>query len=98
MELGVGKRAAGRHYVKTFEGLQGPRIMDFVLAAALGAIQGVTEFLPISSDGHLAVAEAVYEAMWGKHIPNALGLNIVLHAGTLAAILVVYRAKLWRLI
>lgn len=72
--------------------------MDFLLVVALGAIQGVTEFLPISSDGHLAVAEALYEALVGQQIPNALGLNIVLHAGTLAAILVVYREKLWRLL
>jgi undecaprenyl-diphosphatase len=72
--------------------------MDFLLAVVLGAIQGVTEFLPISSDGHLAVAEAIYESLTAQHIPDALGLNIVLHAGTLAAILIVYREKLWRLL
>ncbi len=72
--------------------------MDFALALLLGAIQGVTEFLPISSDGHLAIAEALFEASRGERIPNALGLNIVLHAGTLAAILVVYRRRLLRLL
>jgi undecaprenyl-diphosphatase len=79
-------------------GSKGSSKMDFRLAIALGAIQGVTEFLPISSDGHLAVAEALYIAVQGEHIPNALGLNIVLHAGTLAAILVVYRQRLIRLL
>jgi undecaprenyl-diphosphatase len=72
--------------------------MDFVLILVLGAIQGVTEFLPISSDGHLAVAEAIYETVSGRRVPNALGLNIVLHAGTLGAILVVYWRRLWRLL
>ncbi len=72
--------------------------MDFVLIVVLGVIQGLTEFLPISSDGHLAIAEAIYEALSGKHVPNALGLNIVLHAGTLGAILVVYWRRLWRLL
>jgi undecaprenyl-diphosphatase len=72
--------------------------MDFVLILVLGAIQGVTEFLPISSDGHLAVAEALYEAAYGRHVPDALGLNIVLHAGTLASILVVYWRRLGRLL
>jgi undecaprenyl-diphosphatase len=72
--------------------------MDFVLIIVLGAIQGVTEFLPISSDGHLAIAEAIYEAVWDQHIPDAFGVNIVLHAGTLGAILVVYWRRLWRLL
>jgi undecaprenyl-diphosphatase len=72
--------------------------MDLLLVVALGALQGVTEFLPISSDGHLAVAEAIYEAWHGQHLPNALGLNIVLHAGTLAAILIVYWRRLLRLL
>jgi undecaprenyl-diphosphatase len=72
--------------------------MDFVLIVLLGVIQGLTEFLPISSDGHLAVAEALYEAVSGQHIPDALGVNIVLHAGTLGAILVVYWRRLWQLL
>jgi undecaprenyl-diphosphatase len=71
--------------------------MDFVLVALLGAIQGLTEFLPISSDGHLAIAEALVEAATDRHIPDALGLNIVLHAGTLLAIVLFYWRRLLRL-
>lgn len=72
--------------------------MDLLLVVALGALQGVTEFLPISSDGHLAVAEGLYEAWYGQDIPNRLGLNIVLHAGTLVAIVIVYWRRLLRLL
>src|SRR5690606_3717428 len=92
------KKKAGRHYGTTTGSLQGPLVMDFYLAVVLGAIQGVTEFLPISSDGHLAIAEALYTALCGEHLPDALGLNIVLHAGTLGAIVCVYWQRLWRLL
>lgn len=61
------------------------------LAAALGALQGVAEFLPISSSGHLALAESV-----AGLDPTAVGhsFNIVVHAGTLLAVLLHYRGDL----
>ncbi len=61
------------------------------LAAALGALQGVAEFLPISSSGHLALAER-----WFGVDPTAAGhsFNIVVHAGTLVAVLLFYREDL----
>lgn len=61
------------------------------LAAALGALQGVAEFLPISSSGHLALAESL-----AGLDPAAVGhsFNIVVHAGTLLAVLLHYRADL----
>ncbi|WP_434416345.1 undecaprenyl-diphosphate phosphatase [Nannocystis pusilla] len=61
------------------------------LAALLGALQGVAEFLPISSSGHLALAERVagLEAGAGGH-----SFNIVVHAGTLLAVLIHYRDDL----
>ncbi|HEV8321833.1 MAG TPA: undecaprenyl-diphosphate phosphatase [Myxococcota bacterium] len=62
-------------------------------AALLGAVQGITEFLPISSDGHLIVTERLL----GMSEPTLL-LNVVLHGGTLAAILVFYAKDLWRLL
>jgi undecaprenyl-diphosphatase len=62
-----------------------------LLAVALGALQGVAEFLPISSSGHLALAEA-----WLGVDPSAGGhtFNIVVHAGTLLAVLLFYRQDL----
>ena len=61
-----------------------PSVFETVI---LGAIQGVTEFLPISSDGHLALAQRFF-----GHEPS-LALTVLLHAGTLAATLVVLRGR-----
>lgn len=65
--------------------------LDPALAAALGALQGVAEFLPISSSGHLALAQ-----QWLGINPAAAGhtFNIVVHAGTLLAVLLFYRRDL----
>lgn len=57
-------------------------------AALLGALQGVTEFLPISSDGHLALAELLFHVEEG-----GLTFNVMLHAGTLIATLIVLRKR-----
>jgi len=61
------------------------------LAAALGALQGVTEFLPVSSSGHLSLAEA-----WLGLDAARVGhrFNVVVHAGTLLAVLWAYRTDL----
>jgi undecaprenyl-diphosphatase len=68
--------------------------MSWLEAIVLGVIQGITEFLPISSDGHLAVAEQGFAALRGSTIsgPESLFFNVMLHLGTLAAIGVYYRA------
>ncbi|QIA26990.1 undecaprenyl-diphosphate phosphatase [Thermaerobacter sp. PB12/4term] len=59
-------------------------------AVLLGVVQGLTEFLPVSSSGHLAVAEDLL----GLQLPG-LAFEVVVHLGTLAAVLVVYGADLW---
>ncbi len=56
-------------------------------ALVLGAIQGVTEFLPISSDGHLAIA-----AMLFGETDMSLAMVVLLHLGTLLATFIVLRA------
>lgn len=56
---------------------------------ALAIIQGLTEFLPVSSSGHLVLAGRLL----GLQHPGAM-LEVFLHTGTLAAILVFYRRKL----
>ncbi len=68
--------------------------LDWFSAAILGVVQGVTEFLPISSDGHLALANAAL------HLdPKAAGhrFTILVHAGTLLAVMLNYRQDLTRL-
>ncbi|MBN1591278.1 MAG: undecaprenyl-diphosphate phosphatase [Pirellulales bacterium] len=63
----------------------------------LAVVQGITEFLPISSSGHLVVLAALFEE-WGIHMDEKLTVNIVLHLGTLAAILVFYWRRIWALL
>jgi undecaprenyl-diphosphatase len=72
--------------------IEGPGAeLGYGLAAFLGALQGIAEFLPISSSGHLSLAEA-----WLGIDAEAAGhsFNIVVHAGTLLAVLIVYRRDL----
>ncbi|MDX2036134.1 MAG: undecaprenyl-diphosphate phosphatase [Isosphaeraceae bacterium] len=67
--------------------------MRWLDAIILGVVQGLTEFLPISSDGHLSVAEKVLDGLSG--VPRSGGAKlffvVMLHLGTLAAILIHYR-------
>ncbi len=58
----------------------------------LGIVQGLTEFLPISSSGHLVVVPAVLG--WDQ---PSLTFDLVLHFGTLLAVMAVYRRDLWQL-
>lgn len=55
------------------------------MALALGALQGVTEFLPISSSGHLILVERLLGVK-----PPGLAWEVALHIGTLGAVLAVY--------
>jgi undecaprenyl-diphosphatase len=69
--------------------------IGYGLAAFLGALQGMAEFLPISSSGHLSLAQA-----WLGVDAEAAGhsFNIVVHFGTLLAVLVVFRRDLVELL
>lgn len=63
--------------------------MDILGAIIRGAVQGITEFLPISSDGHLVViGHYLGESGSGR---DALGFDILLHCGSLFAILIGFR-------
>ena len=64
----------------------------------LAVLQGIAEFLPISSKGHLVLLEAILEKFNGVEISEPLELNILLHAGTLASILVFYWREVWQLL
>jgi undecaprenyl-diphosphatase len=72
--------------------------MEWLSVIILAVIQGITEFLPISSDGHLAVGEALCESLLHVKFTNKLGLTIVLHAGTFVAVLAYYWNRVWRLL
>jgi undecaprenyl-diphosphatase len=61
-------------------------------AIVLGLVQGLTEFLPISSSGHLRIVPAFL----GWDDPGA-GFTAVIQLGTMAAVLVYFRGDLWRI-
>ena len=66
--------------------------MGYFQAAILGAVQGLTEFLPVSSSAHLILARLLLG--WDA---EALGLafDVACHVGTLLAVLVYFRHDLW---
>jgi undecaprenyl-diphosphatase len=59
----------------------------------LGVIQGLTEFLPVSSSGHLVVAEAAL----GVRVPGVF-VEVALHVATLVAVVIVYRRRILELV
>ncbi|MBQ9329838.1 MAG: undecaprenyl-diphosphate phosphatase [Oscillibacter sp.] len=62
--------------------------MTLFSAILLGIVQGVTEFLPVSSSGHLAIAEQLLGVKGAADIPEFF--DVLLHLGTLAAVFVAY--------
>ena len=64
----------------------------------LAVVQGVTEFLPVSSSGHLVVADALLKELGFGAAPDLLSVNIVLHLGTLMAVLIFYWREILRLL
>ena len=63
--------------------------IDALTAAALGALQGLTEFLPVSSSGHVAIGAHFFEIH-----ENSLALVILLHLGTLLATVLLFRSDI----
>jgi undecaprenyl-diphosphatase len=62
-------------------------------ATFLGVVQGLTEFLPVSSSGHLVM----FQHLLGLHSPELL-FDVVVHGGTLLAVLLVYGEDLWEIL
>jgi undecaprenyl-diphosphatase len=68
----------------------------YVQALIMGIVQGLTEFLPISSSGHLIVVP--FMAGWDDPFITSLAFGVMLHVGTLLALLVYFRADWLRLV
>ncbi len=66
--------------------------MDILFLIILGAVQGLTEFLPVSSSGHLVLLSRWFG------IENSLFVSILLHMATLLSILVVLRKEVWQVV
>lgn len=67
--------------------------MSYIMVVVLGVIQGVAEFLPISSSGHLTL----FQHFFGMSEPDNL-FNILLHFATLIAVCVYYWRDIWEMI
>ena len=63
--------------------------MDLVKALILGIVQGLTEFLPISSSGHLVIASEIL-----NFHESGIAFEVFLHCGTLIAVILVFRNEL----
>ena len=70
--------------------------MSLIHSILLGLIQGVAEFLPISSSGHLAIAEQLLDMEGASEIPGFF--DVLLHLGTLVAVFVAYWPEIWEMI
>lgn len=68
--------------------------MNWLGAAILGVVQGLTEFLPVSSSAHLILGRTLFG--WDA---DALGLafDVACHVGTLCAVVIFFRQDLWKM-
>lgn len=67
--------------------------MEWFESIILGLIQGLTEFLPVSSSGHLAIAKELFGIE-----TNNLSFEVAVHAATVLSTIVVFRKEIWDLL
>lgn len=70
--------------------------MPVWIAIVLGIVQGLTEFLPVSSSGHLALMQNILDVH--KYLEDALAFDVILHLGTLTAVVAAFWSDIKELI
>lgn len=68
--------------------------MEWFEAILLGLVQGLTEFLPVSSSGHLVIGREVL----GVEASGDLAFEVIVHAATVLSTIVVFRKQIWDLL
>lgn len=76
--------------------------MDLIQSILMGIVQGLSEFLPISSSAHLVFTSNFYKVFKGVEIVQETNqevfLDIMLHLGTLIAVLIFFRKEIWEIL
>ena len=76
--------------------------MDLIQSILMGIVQGLSEFLPISSSAHLVFTSNFYKVFKGIEIleesNQEIFLDIMLHLGTLIAVLIFFRKEIWEIL
>ena len=67
--------------------------MNWLQALLLGLVQGLTEFLPVSSSGHLMI----FRNILGADPEGFLEFTVAVHSATVLSTLVVFRKPIWQL-
>lgn len=67
--------------------------MNSLQAIFLGILQGLSEFLPISSSGHLVLAQKIFGIK-----ESMLSFDVAVHGGTLLAVLIYFRKEIWKIL
>ena len=75
--------------------MRGGFTLSYLQSILLGLVQGLTELLPVSSSGHLAIFKRILGA---DALTTTLTMDILLHVGTLVAVFLVYYKDIWELI
>jgi undecaprenyl-diphosphatase len=70
--------------------------MDYVQAVILGIVEGLTEFLPVSSTGHLTIAEKLLGLSTTD--PSVTGFTAVIQMGAILAVIVFFARDIWRIV
>ncbi len=69
---------------------------DIFRSALLGLVQGLTEFLPVSSSGHLEILNALLGS--SESLDSDLAMVVLVHVGTALSILYVFRKDIWQIL
>ena len=76
--------------------------MDYIQSILVGFIQGLTEFLPVSSSAHIVLGHSIYKLITGAAVSSTSGeeifFDIIVHLGTLGAVIIYFKNEIIELL